>query len=30
VRLGGSVTNRYQIETGTGFESDAVRIVLNT
>ena len=29
VRLGGSITNRYQIETGTGFESDAVRIVLN-
>ena len=30
VRLGGSITNRYQIETGTGFESDAMRIVLNT
>ena len=29
VRLGGLTTNRYQIETGTGFESDAVRIVLN-
>jgi hypothetical protein len=29
VRLGGSTINRYQIETGTGLESDAVRIVLN-
>jgi hypothetical protein len=29
VRLGGSITNRYQIETGNGFENEAVRIVLN-
>lgn len=28
VRLGGLTTNRYQIETGNGFESDSVRIVL--
>lgn len=28
VRLGGITTNRYQIETGNGFESDSVRIVL--
>lgn len=27
-RLGSLVMNRYQIETGTGFESDSVRIVL--
>lgn len=30
VRLGGMTTDRYQIETGNGFESDSVRIVLNT
>jgi hypothetical protein len=29
VRLGGLTTNRYQIETGNGFEIDSVRIVLN-
>jgi len=29
VRLGGLTTNRYQIETGNGFETDSVRIVLN-
>lgn len=28
VLLGGSVMDRYQIETGTGLESDAQRIVL--
>ena len=28
VRLGSQTTNRYQIETGNGFESDSVRIVL--
>jgi len=28
VLLGGNKTNRYQIETGNGFESDSVRIVL--
>lgn len=28
VRLGSLITNRYQIETGNGFESDSVRIVL--
>ncbi len=28
VRLGGLITNRYQIETGNGFESDSMRIVL--
>ena len=28
VRLGGQTTNRYQIETGNGFESDSVRMVL--
>ena len=28
VRLGGQTTNRYQFETGNGFESDSVRIVL--
>jgi hypothetical protein len=28
VRLGSQVTNRYQIETGNGYESDSVRIVL--
>ena len=28
VRLGGSILNRYQIETGNGFETDSVRIVL--
>ena len=28
VRLGGLTTNRYQIETGTGYESDSLRIVL--
>jgi len=28
VRLGDLTTNRYQIETGNGFESDSVRIVL--
>ena len=29
VRLGGSTNNRYVIETGNGFASDAVRFVLN-
>jgi hypothetical protein len=29
VRLGGEITNRYQIDTGNGFETDSVRIVLN-
>jgi hypothetical protein len=29
VRLGSQTTNRYQIETGNGFESDSVRIVIN-
>lgn len=29
VLLGSKVMNRYQIETGTGLESDALRIVLN-
>ena len=29
VRLGDKITNRYQIETGNGFETDSVRIVLN-
>ncbi|HJT59038.1 MAG TPA: zinc ribbon domain-containing protein [Ktedonobacteraceae bacterium] len=29
VRLGSMTTNRYQIETGNGYESDSVRIVLN-
>ncbi len=29
VRLGGLTTNRYQVETGNGFEIDSVRIVLN-
>lgn len=29
VRLGGLITNRFQIETGNGFETDSVRIVLN-
>ena len=28
VRLGGLIVNRYQIETGNGFETDSVRIVL--
>ena len=28
VRLGGLIVNRYQIETGNGFEIDSVRIVL--
>jgi coenzyme F420-reducing hydrogenase delta subunit len=28
VRLGSQLINRYQIETGTGLESDSVRIVL--
>jgi hypothetical protein len=28
VRLGSLIVNRYQIETGNGFESDSVRIVL--
>jgi hypothetical protein len=28
VRLGSQITNRYLIETGNGFESDSVRIVL--
>jgi coenzyme F420-reducing hydrogenase delta subunit len=28
VRLGSQLINRYQIETGTGLESDAIRIVL--
>ena len=29
VRLGSQITNRYQIETGNGFEIDSVRIVLS-
>lgn len=29
VRLGSSITTRYQFETGNGFDSDAVRIVLS-
>lgn len=29
VRLGGEILNRYQIDTGNGFETDSVRIVLN-
>jgi hypothetical protein len=29
VRLGSMTTNRYQIETGNGYESDSVRIVLS-
>jgi len=29
VRLGGTTMNRYLIETGNGYESDSVRIVLN-
>jgi hypothetical protein len=29
VRLGGQTNNRYQIETGNGFEVDSVRIVLS-
>ena len=29
VRLGGSVSNRYIVETGNGFASDSVRFVLN-
>jgi len=29
VRLGDLTTNRYQIETGNGFESDSIRIVLS-
>lgn len=29
VRLGSQITNRYQIETGNGFESDSIRIVIN-
>lgn len=29
VRLGGMTTDRYQIETGNGFEADSLRIVLN-
>jgi hypothetical protein len=29
VRLGSTITNRYQIETGNGYESDSLRIVLN-
>ena len=28
VHLGGSILNRYQIETGSGFEADSMRIVL--
>lgn len=28
-RLGGSVSNRYIVETGNGFASDSVRFVLN-
>ena len=30
VRLGDAITNRYQIETDNGYDSDAVRIVLTT
>jgi len=29
VRLGDKTTSRYQIETGNGFETDSIRIVLN-
>jgi len=29
VRLGSQIINRYQIETGNGFETDSVRIVLS-
>lgn len=29
VRLGDTITNRYQIDTGNGFETDSVRVVLN-
>lgn len=29
VRLGDKITNRYQIDTGNGFETDSVRVVLN-
>jgi hypothetical protein len=29
VRLGDKITNRYQIETGNGFEADSIRVVLN-
>ena len=29
VRLGDKISNRYQIETGNGFETDSIRIVLN-
>ena len=29
VRLGSQTMNRYQIETGNGFEADAIRIVLS-
>jgi len=29
VRLGSQIQNRYQIETGNGFESDSLRIVLS-
>ena len=29
VRLGDKTTNRYQIETGNGFETDSIRMVLN-
>ncbi len=29
VRLGSQILNRFQIETGNGFESDSVRIVLS-
>lgn len=29
VRLGSQIMNRYQIETGNGFDSDSVRIVLS-
>jgi len=29
VRLGSQITNRYQVETGNGFEIDSVRIVLS-
>ena len=29
VRLGSQTMNRYQIETGNGFEADAIRVVLS-
>jgi len=29
VRLGSQIMNRYQIETGNGFEADAIRVVLS-